>query len=213
MGFDMDMDMDMDDMDMDMDMGMGHQLFKAFEHGRPTEEEMGDHMEDMGMPEECVDACMPDEDCVDCAMMVDWENMEDPCEELDDMDDMMDCYEDMMEDMPCMEECEPTDDCEACIEEEGWDMEALEEEMMGGDDKKEKKGKKGKKGGDDMDMDFDDMDMDMDFDMDMDMDMDDMDMDMDMGMGHQLFKAFEHGRPTEEEMGDHMEDMGMPEEC
>merc|ERR1719399_1770362 len=153
---------DDDDMDMDMDdrkggKGKGNKLFfKAFEHGRdggrPTDEEMGDHMEDMGMPEECLEACMPTDDCVDCAMEVDWEAMEDPCEDLDDMDDMMECYEEMMEDMPCMDVCEPSDDCEDCVEEHGWDMEALEEELMGDDDDMDmdmdgdRKGGKGGKG-------------------------------------------------------------------
>merc|ERR1712188_22913 len=87
-----------DDMMMDGDKkgkkGKKNMLLKAFEHGRPSDEEMDDMMREEGMPEPCMDVCRPDDDCMDCAMMVDWENFEDVCEdmEFDSEEDMMDCY-------------------------------------------------------------------------------------------------------------------------
>merc|ERR1719238_2442683 len=82
-------------------------------------------MREMGVPEECMDACTPDEDCMDCMMAVDWENMEDPCEDLDlEGEDLLDCY---MDANPCMDAC-PTDACDEC-----WDGDAAPL-RMGGDD-------------------------------------------------------------------------------
>merc|ERR1712193_543538 len=51
-------------------------FFKLYEHGQ-GEDQMKEDMREMGVPEECLDACRPSEDCVECMMAQDWEDLED----------------------------------------------------------------------------------------------------------------------------------------
>merc|ERR1712188_193574 len=110
---------------------------------RRRDDDMEREMEDMGVPEQCMDECMPDDMCMDCYENLDWENFEDPCADLEghemdqcyynmedpcaamcDWDDCEDCWMDHemrrgMEEIgvpeECMEVCMPDDDCVDCM--------------------------------------------------------------------------------------------------